>query len=46
MLPRFLLTSFARPHKTLANPYPKTPAMVAGLTNHVWTIDEIAHLAE
>jgi hypothetical protein len=38
--------NFARPHKTLSNPYPKSPAMAAGLTNHVWTIEEIVRLAE
>jgi hypothetical protein len=26
---------FARPHKTLAYPYPKTPAMASGLTDRV-----------
>jgi hypothetical protein len=36
--------NFARPHKTLAYPYPKTPAMAAGLTDHVWTIEEIVGL--
>jgi hypothetical protein len=33
--------NFARPHKTLANLYPTTPAMAAGITNHVRTIEEI-----
>ena len=36
--------SFARPHKTLTNPYPKTLAMAAGLTNHAWTVEEIVKL--
>ena len=40
----FLHYNFARPHKALANPYPKTPAMVAGLTDHMWTINEIVKL--
>jgi hypothetical protein len=38
--------NFARTHKTLANPYPRTPAMAAGLTDHVWTIEEIVSLAD
>jgi IS1 family transposase len=42
----FMHYNFARAHKTLANPYPKSPAMAAGLTNHIWTIEEIVKLAE
>jgi IS1 family transposase len=38
--------NFARPHKTLANPYPRTPAMAAGVTDHVWTLKEIAGLLD
>jgi hypothetical protein len=37
--------NFARPQKSLANPYLRTPAMAAGLANHVWTIEEIVKLA-
>ena len=33
--------NFVRPHTTLSKPYPKTPAMAAGLTDHVWTIHEL-----
>jgi hypothetical protein len=40
----FMYYNFARPHKTLANPYPRTPAMAAKLTNHIWTIEEIVSL--
>jgi hypothetical protein len=40
----FMYYNFARSHKTLTNPYPKTPAMAAGLTNHIWTIEEIVQL--
>jgi IS1 family transposase len=40
----FMYYNFARPHKTLANPYPTTPAMAAGLTNHIWTIEDIVRL--
>jgi IS1 family transposase len=42
----FMHYNFARPHKTLTNPYPKTPAMAAGLTNHIWTIEEIVSLVK
>src|SRR5947209_8571422 len=38
--------NFARPHKTLANPYPRTPAMAAGVADHVWTLREIAALLD
>jgi hypothetical protein len=31
----FMHYNFVRPHKTLANLYPTTPAMAAGLTNHI-----------
>jgi hypothetical protein len=31
----FMHYDFARPHKTLAYPYPKTPAMASGLTDRV-----------
>jgi IS1 family transposase len=40
----FMYYNFARPHKTLTNPYPKTPAMVVGLTDHIWTVEEIVQL--
>jgi len=38
--------NFARPHTTLANPYPRTPAMAAGVADHVWTLQEIAGLLD
>jgi hypothetical protein len=38
--------NFARPHKTLANPYPRTPAMSAGVADHVWSLREIAALLD
>lgn len=41
----FMYYNFARPHKTLANPYPRTPAMAVGIANHIWTVDEIVRLA-
>ena len=39
---RFLHYNFARIHKTLR----VTPAMEAGISDHVWTLEEIAGLAE
>jgi hypothetical protein len=40
----FVHYRFTRPHQTLATPYPCTPAMAAGVTDHVWKIDEIVTL--
>ena len=42
----FMHYNFARPHKSLANPYPRTPAMAIGLTDHVWSVDEIISLLD
>ena len=42
----FMHYNFARPHQSLANPYPRTPAMAAGVADHVWTTQEIAELLE
>jgi IS1 family transposase len=42
----FLHYNFARPHTTLADPYPRTPAMAAGIADHVWTMQEIAALLD
>jgi hypothetical protein len=42
----FMHYNFARPHKTLANPYPRTPAMAVGVADHVWTLTEIAGLLD
>ena len=44
----FMYYNFARPHKTLT---PKrsigvTPAMAAGVSDHIWTIEEIVKLAD
>jgi len=41
-----LFYNFGRPHTTLANPYPRTPAMAAGVADHVWTMTEIAALLD
>jgi len=41
--------NFARPHKTLTKAnggYPTTPAMAAGVADHVWTLVEIAGLLD
>jgi IS1 family transposase len=38
--------NFARTHKSLSNPYPRTPAMAAGISDHVWTCEEIAALLD
>jgi len=40
----FMHYNFARTHKTLANPYPRTPAMASGIANHIWAIEEIVEL--
>ncbi len=40
----FMYYNFARVHKSLSNPYPRTPAMAAGIENHIWTIKEIIKL--
>ncbi len=42
----FMHYNFVRPHKTLANPYPRTPAMAAGVSDHIWTIEEIVSLVD
>ena len=38
--------NFARPHGSLKDPYPRTPAMAAGVADHVWTLREIAGLLD
>jgi IS1 family transposase len=40
----FMYYNFARPHITLANPCHRTPAMATGISNHVWTVEEIVQL--
>lgn len=42
----FMHYNFVRPHKSLANPYPRTPAVASGLTNHIWTVEEIVKLVK
>jgi len=43
---RFQFYNFARPHKSLKNPYPRTPAMAAGVDDHIWSLLEIAALLD
>lgn len=42
----YMYVNFARPHKSLAKPYPQTPAMAAGIADHIWTCEEIAALLD
>jgi hypothetical protein len=42
----FMHSNFAPPHKSLRNPYPRAPAMAAGLEDHTWTLQEIAWLLD
>jgi IS1 family transposase len=42
----FVHYNFARPHSALADPYPRTPAMAAGVADHVWSLEEIAGLLD
>lgn len=42
----FMHYNFARIHKTLSNPYPTTPAMAAAISDHVWTLEEVAGLLD
>ena len=40
----FMYYNLARPHKTLSNPYSRTPAIAAGVSNHIWTFEDIVKL--
>jgi IS1 family transposase len=42
----YMYYNFGRAHKSLAKPYPRTPAMAAGLADHIWTCEEIAALLD
>ncbi len=44
----FMHYNYARPHMTLTKKYgrPTTPAMAAGLADHVWSLTEIAGLLD
>lgn len=42
----FMHYNFARPHKALKERYPQTPAMAAGVADHIWSLEEIAALLD
>lgn len=45
----FMVYNFARPHQTLTKTkggYQTTPAMAAGVTDHVWSLEEIVGLLD
>ena len=42
----FMHYNYCRPHKSLANPYARTPAVAAGLTDHIWTVEELLSLLD
>lgn len=42
----FLYYNFARPHSALKERYPRTPAMAAGVADHIWSLEEIAALLD
>jgi IS1 family transposase len=42
----FMYYNFGRVHKSLSKPYPRTPAMAAGVADHVWSCEEIAGLID
>jgi IS1 family transposase len=42
----FMHYNFARPHTALKERYPRTPAMAAGVADHVWSLEEIAALLD
>jgi IS1 family transposase len=42
----FAFYNLCRPHKTLSKKYPTTPAMAAGIADHVWTLEELVGLLE
>ena len=42
----FVHYNFVRPHKSLANPYHRTPAMAAGLTDSIWTMEDLLGLLD
>ena len=42
----FAYYNLCRPHQTLSKPYPRTPAMAAGVEDHVLTLDELDALLE
>ena len=42
----FMYYNFIRPHASLANPYSRTPAMAANVSDHVWKTEELVTLLD
>lgn len=42
----FMHYNFSRPHQSLKERYPRTPAMAAGVADHIWSLEEIAALLD
>jgi IS1 family transposase len=42
----FMYYNFARAHKSLATPYFRSPAMAAGVSDHIWKVEEIIDLLD
>ncbi len=42
----FTYYNFCRTHMSLSKPYPKTPAMAAGVADHIWSVEELLSLLE
>jgi IS1 family transposase len=42
----FMHYNFARPNQALKERYPRTPAMAAGVADHIWSLQEIAALLD
>jgi IS1 family transposase len=40
----YMYYNFCKTHRSLANPYPRTPAMASGISDHIWTAKEIVRL--
>ena len=42
----FMYYNFCRVHKSLSKPYPRTPAMAAGVSDHIWKMEELVSLLD
>ena len=42
----FMHYNFTRPHRSLKERYPRTPAMGRGVADHIWSLEEIAALLD